>query len=82
MRIVCDVCGRITVTPIIMDCGIMIYRNTNGQDRFLRVCPEHKAQWERMLSDFLSQTPVLELPSLMARWEADRSELNQDNETR
>jgi len=70
MRIICDVCGRITMTPVMMDCSIMIYRNQDGSDRFLRLCPEHKAQWERMMSDFLSQNDTLELPSLMQRWNA------------
>jgi hypothetical protein len=68
MRIICDVCGRITMTPVMMDCSAMIYRSQDGSDRFLRLCPEHKAQWERMMSDFLSQKDTLELPSLMKRW--------------
>jgi len=79
MRIICDVCGRITLTPVLMDCSALLYRQSNGQDGFLRLCPEHKAQWERMMSDFLSQKDSLELPSLAQRWNNEKHELSDDD---
>jgi hypothetical protein len=53
-RIICDRCGKVTVTPLVMDCSRFLYRDPGtGMDHWLRLCPEHLAQWHRLLSDFL-----------------------------
>jgi hypothetical protein len=63
-RFVCEVCGRATMTPIFADAQVMLFRDSRGENRYMPLCPEHKAQWERMLSDFISQSDTIELPSM------------------
>lgn len=55
-RIVCDKCGRVTLTPVIVDNSEFIGEGRDGMRHYLRLCPEHKAEWQRLLSDFLAGT--------------------------
>lgn len=46
-------CGRVTHLWRFSDGQIWLDKDANGTPRFLNVCPEHKAAWLRMVSDFL-----------------------------
>jgi hypothetical protein len=53
-RIVCDRCGKVTTTPVILDNSALLTRTDDGSDQWLRLCPHCKALWLTILSDFLA----------------------------
>lgn len=52
-RFVCEKCGRITYAQVYSDCQIWVFENFQGTRHSMSVCPEHKAEWLRLTSDFL-----------------------------
>lgn len=53
-RFTCELpgCGRSTLAARYSDCQIWL-DNTPAFHRMLSVCPEHKAEWLRIVSDFM-----------------------------
>jgi hypothetical protein len=54
-RVICEKCGRSSIVASLRDVTIFIDKNEDGMGRMMRVCPEHKADWLRMISTFLTE---------------------------
>lgn len=52
-RSTCERCGTVTLSPDWTRVAIRIYRDPDGADTWMELCPACRARWERMLSDFL-----------------------------
>ena len=55
-QVVCQLpgCGVTTLIQSYRDCQVWVDKDDNGSPHFLIVCPEHKAKYLRLVSDFLS----------------------------
>jgi predicted nucleic acid-binding Zn ribbon protein len=52
-RTVCEKCGGITNTKLLSETNAVVTKTEHGSYIQLVLCPEHKAEWERLISDFL-----------------------------
>jgi len=52
---VCEIpgCGVGTLVYRYSDCQVWIDKDNQGTPDFLNVCPSHKAEWVKMVSQFL-----------------------------
>lgn len=55
-RFTCELpgCGKSTLAWKFSDCQAWLDMDGTGVPRFVNLCPEHKAVWVRMVSDFLA----------------------------
>jgi hypothetical protein len=52
-RTMCSICGAVTIVLNLGDVTIWIDKDGFGTPSMIRVCPEHRAKYLRMVSDFL-----------------------------
>ncbi len=52
-RITCEICGQTTLVATTKDCQVWIDKDDYGSFRHINVCPEHKAKFLRLVSDFV-----------------------------
>ena len=57
-KTICEKCGKTTVTKNLGDVQVVISRDGNATPIFVMFCPEHRAEWIRLLSDFLEGVPT------------------------
>lgn len=53
-RSMCERCGNVTISPNWLSVATQIYRDSDGADMWMELCPECRAEWERLLSEFLA----------------------------
>ena len=52
-RFLCEVCGVATLTEVYRDCQVVIDKDDFGAMHVLTVCPEHRAKFLRLISEFV-----------------------------
>jgi hypothetical protein len=51
-RTVCEKCGRVTLVTLFSEVSVYLSDEPDGRRIYVTLCPEHKAELTRLISDF------------------------------